>query len=241
MTTQKDFKRVVRARMQKTGESYTTARSHLLRTPARTQAAGGAAPAHPTPPGPAPADYARLAGTADATIKAKTGCTWEKWVWALDKVNAHAWPHREIAAYVHQTYKVPGWWAQTVTVGYERIRGLREKGQRRSGSFEASRSATLPVAAGKAFRAFKEPRQRRRWLDGSPVVIRKATPNKSLRITWSDGTSVEVYLTAKGRSKCQVAVQHTKLPSRDAAGRMKAFWAERLGALGEALAPAART
>ena len=30
MTTQKDFKRVVRARMQKTGESYTAARAHVV-------------------------------------------------------------------------------------------------------------------------------------------------------------------------------------------------------------------
>jgi hypothetical protein len=31
MTKQKDLKRVVRARMQKTGESYTTARLHLVK------------------------------------------------------------------------------------------------------------------------------------------------------------------------------------------------------------------
>ena len=30
MTTQKDFKRLVRGRMQKTGESYTAARASLL-------------------------------------------------------------------------------------------------------------------------------------------------------------------------------------------------------------------
>ena len=31
MTTQKDFKRLVRGRMQKTGESFTTARASLLK------------------------------------------------------------------------------------------------------------------------------------------------------------------------------------------------------------------
>ena len=109
MPTSKDFKRLVRARMQKTGEAYTTARAQLL---SRKQAS---APA----PAPAPAlpQYAKLAGTSDATLKAKTGCTWERWVKALDHVEAHTWPHRQIAAYVHEKYKVPGWWAQTVTVG----------------------------------------------------------------------------------------------------------------------------
>jgi hypothetical protein len=33
------------------------------------------------------------------------------------------------------------------------------------------------------------------------VVVRTAVPNKSVRLTWEDGTSVEVYLTPKGRSK----------------------------------------
>ena len=44
-------------------------------------------------------------------------------------------PHKEIARYVREKFAVSGWWAQTITVGYERIRGLREKGQRRSGGY----------------------------------------------------------------------------------------------------------
>src|SRR2546425_12713885 len=84
MPTNKDFKRLVRARMQKTGEAYTTARAQLL---SRKQAS-----AHAT----APPQYAKLAGTSDATLKAKTGCTWERWVKALDRVEAHTWPHRQI-------------------------------------------------------------------------------------------------------------------------------------------------
>ena len=117
MPSNKDFKRLVRGRMRKTGESYTTARAQLLRNTTRQT--------------PAPAHYAKLAGMSDATLKAKTGCTWERWVKALDRVAAHTWPHRKIAEYVHEKYKVPGWWCQRVTVGYERIKGLRAIGQRR--------------------------------------------------------------------------------------------------------------
>ncbi len=57
MTVNKDFKRLVRQRMQRTGESYTSARTKLLHT-----------------------NYAKLAGMSDASIKAKTGCTWERWL-----------------------------------------------------------------------------------------------------------------------------------------------------------------
>jgi hypothetical protein len=79
MPTNKDFKRLVRARMQKTGESYTTARAHLLTK--KQQSARSAAPAAPA----APAAYAKLAGMSDAAVKAKTGCPWERWVKALDR------------------------------------------------------------------------------------------------------------------------------------------------------------
>jgi hypothetical protein len=222
MPTNKDFKRVVRTRMRKTGESYTAARAQLRQKK----------PTH-SPVLPTPADYAKLAGLSDEAVKAKTGCTWERWVWALDLVKANTWPHRAIAEYVHEKYNVPDWWAQTVTVGYERIRGLREIGQRRGGAYEATKSKTFPVSVSKLFRAFSHTGTRAKWLDGVDLAVRKATPNRSMRITWSDGTSVELWFTAKERSKAQVQVQHTKLPNKQAASRMKGYWEERLGALSE--------
>jgi len=242
MTTHKDFKRLVRGRMQKTGESFTTARATLLRQSAKRNGnsaeGNGQALAKttverlPATTAPVqPADFARVAGMSDKAIQENTGCTWDRWVWALDEVNAQGWPHKAIADFVHEKYKVPGWWAQAVTVGYERIRGLREKGQRRSGSWEASKSKTIGAAVGTVFKSFKQPKLRSGWLPDQKVVVRTSVPNKSLRLTWHDGTSVEVNLVAKGRSKAQVAIAHTKLPSREAAGRMKAFWSEHLDAL----------
>jgi uncharacterized protein YndB with AHSA1/START domain len=61
--------------------------------------------------------------------------------------------------------------------------------------------------------------------------VRKATPNKSLRIIWSDGSSVEASFSAKGENKSQVTVQHSRLPDAEQAERMKAFWADALGKL----------
>jgi nucleotidyltransferase/DNA polymerase involved in DNA repair len=226
MPTNKDFKRVVRARMTKTGESYTTARAQLL-----TKKATAAS---------IPSDLAKLAGTSDATLKAKTGCTWDRWVWALDRVEAHDWEHREIAEYVHEKYKVPGWWSQTVTVGYERIKGLRAIGQRRGGGFEASKSRTFAVPLARLYRAFHDKRTRARWLPGVDLTIRVATRDKSMRITWPGKTSVELYFSSRGLKKSQVAVQHVKLPDKEAATRMKQYWEERLDTLGEMLTPAAR-
>jgi hypothetical protein len=226
MPTNKDFKHLVRARMQKTGEAYTTARAQLLQKQQRP----------PTPP----PDYAALAGMSDATIKEKTGCTWERWVRELDRVGAQEWPHRQIADYVHQKYKVPGWWTQAVTVGYERIKRLRAIGQRRGGGYEASKSKVFPAPLSRLYRAFHDARTRRRWLGGVKLTVRTAVPDKSMRITWHDGTSVELYFVGKGAAKSQVAVQHRKLADKPSADRMKAWWAERLGALDAMLATSRR-
>jgi hypothetical protein len=227
MPTDKDFKRLVRGRMQKTGESYTTARTHLRKH--KPTAAVFLAPAPP--------DYAKLAGRSDAILKEKTGCTWERWVKALDRAKAYTWPHREIAKYVMEKYKTPGWWAQTVTVGYERIKGLRAVGQRRDGSFEANKSKTFPVPLARLYNAFSNARLRARWLPDVDLTLRTATRDKSIRITWPDKTSVVVGFERKGPAKSLVALQHGKLPDRASALRMKEYWAERLGALEDVLAP----
>jgi hypothetical protein len=225
MPKHKDLKRLTRSRMRKTGESYTTARSQLLDKRRIPPAA--------TPETP---DYAALAGMSDEAVAARTGCTWERWVRTLDHHGAAAWPHREIARYVSEKYKLSSWWAQSVTVGYERIKGLREIGQRRSGSYEATKSKTLPVPLARLYRAFSDPGTRERWLGAVELTVRKATPERSLRLTWEDGTSVECGFFAKGEARSQVQVQHGKLASRADADSRRAFWGERLAALAEVLA-----
>jgi hypothetical protein len=226
MTTNRDFKRLVRGRMQKTGESYTAARSHFLRQPTQ-------APAPPVARKPASvaADYARLAGMSDAAVKAKTGCPWDRWVWALDKAGAYAWPHPRIVEYVRTKYKVGDWWCQTVTVGYERIKGLRAIGQRRDGGYEATKSKTMALPLARLYGAFSQKRIRERWLPGVEPTVRSSTREKYMRLNWPDGTSVQLGFYRKGRGKSQVAVQHGKLPDQASAARMKAYWGERLEAL----------
>ena len=226
MPTNKDFKRLVRRRMQKTGEAYTTARAHILTNPRHAVASASS---------PQPTDYAKLAGRSDAILKEKTGCTWERWVKALDRSKAYTWPHRDIAKHVQERYKVSGWWAQTVTVGYERIKGLRAVGQRRDGSFEANKSKTFGVPLARLYHAFDDPRVRARWLPNVNLSVRTAAREKSMRITWPDRTLLIVGFMAKANGKSQVALQHTKLPDNAAAAQMKQYWTERLDDLEDVL------
>ena len=228
MPIQKDLKRRVRERVRKTGESYTAARARLLQRKLEKKPAPGPRPAPAAPS----ADLAQLAGMSDAAVRAKTGRDWAGWVAELDRAGAAALPHREIAQLLHAQHGVPGWWSQTVTVGYERIRGLREKGQRRGGGYEVSKSKTYPVAVGEVWLAFCRCKP---WLGDAGVRMSKATRHKSMRWKWPDGTPIEVYFWPKGPAKCQVQLQHRKLPSRAEAERLRTFWAERLARVGELL------
>ena len=52
-----------------------------------------------------------------------TGKGWDDWFRVLDGWDATSRSHTEIARYVNGEHGVDGWWAQSVTVGYERARG----------------------------------------------------------------------------------------------------------------------
>jgi hypothetical protein len=231
MPKDKDFKRRVRSRMRKTGEAYTAARSHLLQ---QSPAEPGRPPAAAAPP--LPDDYSALAGQTDEAVREKTGRSWPEWVALLDAAGCAAWPHRDIAAHVASEHGVSSWWSQTVTVGYERIKGLREVGQRRDdGSFEAGKSKTFAVPLADLYRAFDDPALRARWLPAAGIVVRTAIHERSARLTWPDETHVELYFVAKGDAKSQLAVQHRKLADKADAEARKSYWTDRLKALGEVL------
>jgi hypothetical protein len=231
MTRQKSFKSRVRARMDSTGESYTTARRQLMKMAEPDAPVDSAATS--TAPGP---EAIRAQKFSDASVRERTGRGWDEWFALLDAWGADERTHAEIASWLVTAHRVPGWWAQTVTVGYEQARGMRMPGQTSSGDFAANASKTVAVSAERLFTAFADDTIRRRWLPDGDIHIRTATAPKSLRADWSDGaTRIAVGVTSKGAAKAQVAVQHEKLADSDQAARMKAYWRERLATLKQLL------
>jgi uncharacterized protein YndB with AHSA1/START domain len=177
----------------------------------------------------------RYAGVGDDAVKEATGRGWEEWFARLDRAGAREMEHGAIALHLARVERVPDWWSQMVTVGYEQARGLRQKHQRPDGfSIGASRTLAAPIE--RVFDAFAEVSARERWLPDSGFTVRRATRPKSLRITWVDGaTHVDVNLYAKDGGRSQVSVQHSKLPDAGAAARMKAYWGAALDRLRETL------
>ncbi len=176
-----------------------------------------------------------FAGVSSKAVESKTGRSWDAWFDILDHIDATQMTHPQIARYLHDNYPIGGWWAQTITGGYEQARGMRKKHQMPDG-FQISRSKTIGVPVSDLYQAWHDPGGRARWLGDAPLEIRKANTNKSLRITWNDPEShLDVHFYAKGQAKSQVVVQASKLANEKLAKEMKSYWAEQLVALKDLL------
>lgn len=215
MTEEKSFKRRVRERMSKTGESYTAARTQVAQKRERVQGA-----------------RARLAATdkrvSDSKIQEVTGKSWDQWFSILDRWGARDKKHSDIAKFLVEQHDVGSWWAQTITVDYERARGMRLKYQQADG-FSVSATKTISVPVDVVFDAFVNARSRKRWLRDGTMSLRTSQPGRSARFDWGDGsTRVNVGFTAKGASKSTVALAHERLADADEAESTKALWKQRL-------------
>ena len=213
MTRQSTFKRKVRARMTKTGESYTAARSAADRGTARRRT-------HP------PAFEPRL---SDETVRTATGRGWEEWFELLDRGvrDDRRVTRRSRSAVLARRHR-RGWWAQSVTVSLRA--GARDCGRRPA----ARRLRDDRVEDGRGRRSrrpYAGVRRRRRARalaarrgaaaahgDGAG---RPAMTGRTARPASSPGSR------PRARPKSQVAIAHQQLPDADAAEAMKAYWRER--------------
>jgi hypothetical protein len=215
MTEHKSFKRLVRARMEKTGESYTAARANLLRA-AETKRAD-----------------VPVLKTSDEAIRRRTGRGWEEWFEILDEWGAAERSHREIARWIAEEQGIHplAWNAQAVAASYELTRGLRAVGEKADG-FAITASKTVAVPVERLYDAFIDESLRETWLPDADLRERTATRPKSARFDWADGpTRVNVTFLQKGASKSTVALEHRRLPDAAEADRTKAYWRERIDEL----------
>jgi hypothetical protein len=177
----------------------------------------------------------RRRAMSDDALREATGRDWEAWFAVLDAWGATEHDHTAIAAHLVEDLGVDGWWAQTVTVGYEQERGMRLPGQRPDGTFSASASKTLPADAVSVFERVADEEQRPRWLTDLELSQRSAAPPKSIRFDASDDTRVSVVVVPKGPSKTAVQVQVERLASAEDVPSAKAAWRERLDRLADSL------
>jgi hypothetical protein len=233
MPTQKVFKHRVRARMSKTGESYAAARRQLLLKVKDPAVPAAHEPTWKDPraelaPEP-PSDVELL--TSDAAMRRASGKGHDEWFALLDSWGATGHTHTEIASWLRETQGVAGWWAQNITVNYERARRMRDPHQMVRG-YSVSVTRTVVVEPGLALAAFTSPTRRKRWLPDAPMRQRATRAALTARFDWPEPASrVVVTIGPKGDDRAVVAVAHEQLPDAASADRLKVAWRGWLGDL----------
>ena len=216
MTRQESFKRRVRARMEKTGERYGAARRVLIE---HSSKGGGRT-------------WIAEPDMSDDSLREATGKGWNEWCDILDAWPGHTGGHTAIASYVRGDLGVDGWWAQTVTVGYERITGLRLPYQQPDGTFNAGKSRTVAAAAADLKAMLIDDADRADLFPGFETELRSRPTSKTVRIGIGPGTA-QIALEALPDGRTKVSVVHEKLPSFDEVEQWKAYWSEWLEAIDE--------
>lgn len=165
---------------------------------------------------------------SDKSAQKSTGKVLDEWFAILEQADCNKMTHKQIAAYLYEYHQVSAWWAQTITVEYERYIGRREVGQSCQGDYQAGASKTINGTMDTVFNA---------WLDFAKDI--KSLNNKKLTNTPStsttdkwrywrtnidDGSKVNVMFNQKAPGKEHLSVTHEKLTSTDAVDDWKIFW-----------------
>jgi hypothetical protein len=122
-------------------------------------------------------------GMSDAAVEAKTGRRWAAWFTWLDRAGAKKLQHRDIAKLLRDEHRIPGWWAQCVTVEYELSRGLREK-YRNAKGYSVSVSKTLAARLPDLYAAVSDASRREQWFPRGAFAASSHTENKYFRGAW---------------------------------------------------------
>jgi hypothetical protein len=260
MTRSAALKQIIRDRAAKTGERYTTARRHVLnsRGPSLGEArdrrliAGGPSMA------PAPAAAAKPSATnvkgglSEKTALRITGHGLEHWFAVLDRFGAVEKGHTAAARHLSEDHHIEGWYAQGITVAFERARGVRGVNQRCDGKYEVSVSKVLEAGAADVIRLFTDKRARRRWVTGvdgdlvTGFITAIDAPKSKGWIVRPDGqarwrykwgaTTVQCNLYPKPGGKVSMVVTNLNLPGADSVEERRALWKSALQALATYLA-----
>jgi hypothetical protein len=181
---------------------------------------------------------------SDDSIRENTGHTWDEWVDLIDAGPGRQAGHTAIAAWVHAAHGVPGWWAQGVTVGFERITGLRLPGQMPDGTFSVSRSRIVEVPVELLRGALLDEPGRADLFPGLDTELRSKPAAQALRFAVSRAGqpvgSLLISADARPDGRVRVTVTHDKLTSTDEGAHWKQFWADWLAAVAHAAETAPR-
>lgn len=177
-------------------------------------------------------DWVSKPQMSDDAVARSTGRDWSEWVEVLDAWGARNRTHAEIAQHLAEEHGVDDWWAQSVTVGYERIRGMRKSNERPDG-FAMNASKTVPVPVTDLFDWFIDGRKRVAWLGEDLLRVRTANPPRSGRFDLAEGGGILAANFVDKGEKSAVQLQLNGIATEDALAEQKRLWKARLNDLAD--------
>lgn len=183
---------------------------------------------------------------SDEAVKKATGKVWADWFKILDKAGAKKWPHKDTARWLYDQGLIKsGWWTQSVTVAYEKARGLRVLGQTATSGFEVGAQKTISLPAQDAWKLIISAKGLKLWLgdisDFKPMAgygyrtregingeIRTVTNQQRLRLTWKlpewrNFSTLQIYILPKG-DKTALHFHQEKLVDGNQREAMRKHW-----------------
>ncbi|MEO8499721.1 MAG: hypothetical protein ABI565_02310 [Vicinamibacteria bacterium] len=249
MTQASKLKTVIRGRVTKTGESYTTARRQVLAS--RPAAKVPIEPKGESAPRLEPPTIARdprvpRGELSNKTTIKSTGHDLEYWFRILDKFGkTHG--HTKAAEYLHAEHRVPAWHGQMITVTWERRRGLRQENQSCTGAFQVSVSRAIAAPVTWVMDFINDAKARKRWLkDASPALVKaiedafaagktmelKKPDFARMRYKWLSSV-VELSVTRKASDKSSIVADSSDLPDANTVDVRRAAFSQVLDRLRE--------
>lgn len=189
---------------------------------------------------------------SDQALREATGRDWEGWLAALDGRGAGDRDHRAIVALIAGIHPgASGWWRQTIAVGYEQERGLREVGQTAAQGYEIGVRRTVPLDPAQAWKLVTAPDALGRWLggcvpqlepgarftavNGSTGEVRTLRAGERVRLRWSpvrtDHDTILQITVTPAKTGATIGIHHEKLADETQRELMRTYWKRALDRL----------
>lgn len=173
-------------------------------------------------------------GVSEESIRENTGRGWTEWRELIDAMPDDQKDHPSVASWLASEHALDGWWAQAVTVGWERLSGRREKYQMADGTYRPSRTRVVRIDAAALRPALLNDQQRARLLDMDETTLISSPKSKAIRVGLPQ-SRVQFDLNQQSDGRTKVTVTHWDLTDRSQVEPWQSHWSAWLQSLEQVL------
>jgi uncharacterized protein YndB with AHSA1/START domain len=167
-------------------------------------------------------------------IRQATGRGGNEWLRILTGKFPQGAEHRQIADYLHRHEGLSPWWAQELTVFFERQTGRRKVGETTDGGFQIGVSKTLPLPPEELWRVLTSPAGMEHFIGGETGIEYRITTRREgshMRMQWKlpgweRPSILQLRVSPASQGRTVLSVHQEKLSSQEQRERMRARWRE---------------